>query len=190
MQNDSSPSPIPDPSGTPVDWEALSRYLAGESSEAESERIGQWLAEHKADAALVDALDKAVSGLALSEQVDIDVDGALARVHERRDSADIDPAPPLRRQPRELRYSRRTASTWRAAAILAAAAAVMLAARLVLHRSGDERAPLADAGTGRTFTTATGKRDSLRLPDGAHVVLGPASRLVVAAAYGRETREV
>lgn len=190
MQNDSPSSPIPDPSRSPADWEALARYLAGESSAAESERIGRWLAEHKADAAFVAALDKAVAGLALREQADLDVDRALARVHEQLDSVSRDPALPLRRPPRELRYSRRTASTWRAAAILAAAAAVVIAARLVLQRSGDERSPMADAGTGRTFATAVGKRDSLRLPDGGRVVLGPASSLVVAAAYGRETREV
>ncbi len=194
MQNDSPSSPIPDPSRSPADWEALARYLAGESSAAESERIGRWLAEHKADAALVAALvaalDKAVAGLALGEQADLDVDRALARVHEQLDSVSRDPALPLRRPPRELRYSRRTASTWRAAAILAAAAAVVIAARLVLQRSGDERSPMADAGTGRTFATAVGKRDSLRLPDGGRVVLGPASSLVVAPAYGRETREV
>jgi transmembrane sensor len=189
MQNDSLSSPIPDPSGAPADWEALARYLAGESSEEESKRIGQWLDEHKADAALVAALDKAVAGLALSEQVDIDVDRALARFHERRNSVSGERDLSLRRSPRELRYSRRTASTWRAAAILAAAAAVVVAARLVLHR-GDERSPAADAGTGRTFATAVGKRDSLRLPDGGRVILGPASSLVIAAAYGRETREV
>ena len=189
MQNDSPSSPIPDPSGSPTDWEALARYLAGESSAAESERIGQWLAEHKADAALIAALDKAVAGLALDEQNDIDVDRALARVVERRDSAGHDQ--PLRPQrPRELPYSRRTATMWRAAAILAAAAAVVVAARLVLQHSEDERSPVADEGAGRTFATAVGKLDSLRLPDGGRVVLGPASRLVVAATYGRETREV
>ena len=190
MQNDSPSSPIPDPSGSPADWEALARYLAGESSEEESERIGEWLAEHKADAAFVAALDKAVAVLAASARADIDVDRALTRVHERLDSATGDPALPLRRPPRELPYSRRTASTWRAAAILAAAAAVVVAARLVLQRSGDERPSVTDGGTGHTFATAVGKRDSLRLPDGGRVVLGPATTLVVAAAYGRETREV
>ena len=190
MQNDSPSSPIPDPSGSAADWEALARYLAGESSAEESERIGQWLAEHKADAALVAALDKAVAGVALDEQDDIDIDSALVRTLERRDSASGDTALPPRRSPRELRYTRRTASTWRAAAILAAAAAVVVAARLVLQRNGDERSPVADAGTGRTFATAVGKRDSMRLPDGGRVVLGPASKLVVAAGYGREAREV
>ena len=190
MQNDSPSSPNHDSPGASIDWEALARYLAGESSEAESERIGQWLTEHKADASLIAALDKAVAHLALDGQDDIDVDRALSRVVERRDSADADAAMPIRRPPRELRYSRRTASTWRAAAILAAAAAVVVAARLVLQRGEGERPSVTAAGTGRTFATAVGKRDSLRLPDGGRVVLGPASRLVVAAAYGRGTREV
>src|SRR4051812_39117088 len=219
MQNRLPSSPNSDPSGPSTDWEAIARYLAGESSAEESERIGQWLAEHKADAALLAALDKTLSGLALPEQAGIDVDTALARVVERRDSPTGQPATPVRRSPRQLRYTRKTAPMWRAAAILAAAAAVVVAARLVLQRSGEERSSLADAGRGRTFATAIGKRDSLRLPDGGRgglgdagrgrtfataigkrdslrlpdggrVVLGPASKLVVAAAYGRETREV
>ena len=190
MQNDSPFSSNFDPSGSPADWEALARYLAGESSAEESERIGQWLKEHKADAMLVAALDRAVSGLALGEQRDVDVDRALSRVVERRNAASEDSARPIRRAPRELRYSRRTASTGRVAAILAAAAAVIVAARLVLPRSDGERSSVPYAGTSRTIATAVGKRDSLRLPDGGRVVLGPASRLVVATAYGRETREV
>ena len=190
MQNDSPSSTNHDSAASPTDWEALARYLAGESSEEESERIGQWLKEHKADAALVAALDNAMSGLALSAHDDIDVDATLARVIERRDAVGAEPAVRARAPTRAPRYSRRTASPWRAVAILAAAAAVVVAARLVLQRGGAERSPVADAGTGRTFATAVGKRDSLRLPDGGRVVLGPASRLVVAASYGRGTREV
>ena len=190
MQNESPSSPNPDPAGSSADWEALARYLAGESSEDEAARMGQWLAEHKADAALIAALDKAVAGLAMPDPGDIDVDRALTRVAERRDSAIDNPATPMTRPPRELRSSRRTASTWRAAAILAAAAAVVVAARLVLQRVGEDRSTETMVGTSRAFTTAVGKRDSLHLPDGGRVVLGPASRLLVAAAYGRATREV
>jgi transmembrane sensor len=190
MQNDSPTFPDHDSPESSTDWEALARYLAGESSAAESERIGLWLREHKADAAFVAALEKSLTGLASSEQSDIDVDRALASVVERRDSLTRGPATSARRPPRELRYSRRTASMWRAAAILAAAAAVVVAARLVLQRDDGDRSPAATTGAGRTFATAVGKRDSLRLPDGGRVVLGPASRLVVAASYGRGTREV
>jgi transmembrane sensor len=77
--------------------------------------------------------------------------------------------------------------------LLAAAAVIIFAARAVLEKNGRSTtsAPLADAST-RTFTTAVGKRDSLRLPDGGRVVLGPGSQLIVAAGYGaaRGVREV
>src|SRR3954468_24269054 len=124
MQNGLPSSPNSDPSGSSIEWEAIARYLAGESSEEESARIAQWLAEHKADAALLAALDKTLSGLPLPEQGSSDGDTALARGAERRDSPSGQPATAIRRSPRELRYTRRTASMWRAAAILAAAAAV------------------------------------------------------------------
>ena len=42
----------------------------------------------------------------------------------------------------------------------------------------------------RTVATAVGARDSLRLPDGTHVVLAPGSRLDVAAGYGSDRRDV
>ena len=190
MQNDSPTSPDHDSPESSTDWEALARYLAGESSGAESERIELWLKAHKADAAFVAALQTALAGFAPSELSDIDVDRALARVVERRDSISDAATTSVRRPPRDPRHSRRSAPMWRAAALLAAAAAVVVAARLVLQREGSERSPVTTSGTGRTFATAVGKRDSLRLPDGGRVVLGPASRLVVAASYGHGTREV
>src|SRR3954466_2128509 len=146
MQNRLPSSPNSDPSGPSTDWEAIARYLAGESSAEESERIGQWLAEHKADAALLAALDKTLSGLALPEQAGIDVDTALARVVERRDSPTGQPATPVRRSPRELRYTRRTASIWRAGPFPSAAPGVVLGARLVPPRKGGEPPPLGIAG--------------------------------------------
>ena len=190
MQNESAFPQNTDPSGASIDWVALARYLAGESSVAESERISQWLAEHKADAELVGALHKAMASLALRDAGDVDVEGALSRITQRRESPSGDPGTQSRRLPREPRDSRRTASIWRPVAILAAAAAIVIAARLLLQRNGDERALLRDAAAGRAFTTAVGKRDSLRLPDGGRVILGPASRLVVAAGYGSRAREV
>ena len=40
------------------------------------------------------------------------------------------------------------------------------------------------------YTTAVGQRDSVRLPDGTRVVLGPGSRLAVDQGYGTSHREV
>jgi len=187
------PNPsTPDQPDAPHDWEAIARYLAGESSPDESERIALWLAEHPSDANVVAALDKAMASLALREAADVDVESALQKVVARRDA----PESLIRRQSHRRRPSRRirqtTTSSWRLVTWLAAAAVILLAARTVLQRnSGANPSPAAIPGGGsRTFTTAVGKRDSLRLADGGRVILGPASQLIVAANYGQRVREV
>jgi transmembrane sensor len=71
---------------------------------------------------------------------------------------------------------------------LAAAAAVVLVAGAIFrqhHSHGAQSTAEISA-----ITTAVGALDSLRLPDGSRVVLGPGSRLVVAAGYGNESRDV
>ena len=184
----------PDNPHAPIDWEAIARYLSGESSPAESERVARWLDEHAADAELIAALDKATTGLAFRDAVDVDVEGALRSVQSRRDA----PIPITERKstPRPVRErsKRMTASPWRVVTLLAAAAVVILAARAVLEngRSTGISPSSAVGDSTSTFTTAIGKRDSLRLPDGGRVILGPGSQLVVAAGYGasRRVREV
>jgi transmembrane sensor len=189
MRND---PPNTDHSDTRIDWEALARYLAGECSTRESERIAHWLDEHKADAELVAALTNAMSGLALRDADALDVESALASVAARRDEPRDDQVQTLERPRREPRFARRTASPWRTVAFLAAAAAMFVAARLVLYRPGDDRspAPAMNGSNARTLSSAVGKRDSVRLADGSRVILGPASRLVIAANFGQRGREV
>ena len=184
----------PDQPSTPNDWEAIARYLSGESSPAESERVARWLNEHPADAELVAALDKAMASLALHESSDVDVEGALRTVGARRDA----PVPLTERKfttrPARTHAKRTTASPWRFVTYLAAAAVIILAARAVLHRGlGVVTSPsVTGADSSRTFVTAVGRRDSLRLPDGGRVVLGPGSKLIVALGYasGQRQREV
>src|SRR5687768_3633364 len=71
------------------DWEALARYLAGESPAEEAEAIRRRLAAHPADAELVAALDQAVGRLAYRAPADLDVAGALGRVHARMDEPQV-----------------------------------------------------------------------------------------------------
>lgn len=175
----------PDEPTAPFDWEAIARYLSGESSPTESQRISRWLDEHEADAELVAALDKAMSTLALRDAADVDVESALRTVTARRDA----PAPINKRKltPRPVRKhsTRTTVSPWRMVTLLAAAAVVIFAARAVLQKKGSGATSAAFAGDStRTFATAVGRRDSLRLPDGGRVMLGPGSQLIVAAGYG------
>jgi transmembrane sensor len=175
-------------SDTPIDWEALARYLTGESSATERERIERHLAAHAGDAEVVAALDKAMRILALGEASEVDVESALQRITARRD-APQPPAIPIS-SPRPLRPAVQRTGTrpWRIASILAAAALLVFAARAVLHVGDTPRGTV--AAEGRTFATAVGKTDSVGLPDGGRVVLGPASRLTIASDYGRRVREV
>jgi transmembrane sensor len=182
----------PDHSDAPIDWEAVARYLSGESSPAESERIAQWLAERPADAQMLAALDNAMASLALRDTSDVDVESALRAVSAKLDAPVASPAPPRRHRVARRRLYQTTASPWRAVTLLAAAAVIVLAARALLQRKGSvvPSPSLIGGDSARTFATAIGKRDSLRLPDGGRVILGPATRLTIVAGYGQRAREV
>lgn len=158
--------------GAAPDWDAIARYLAGESSAAEAARVGEWLETHPADRALVERLRQPT--LDLSSEP-IDVEAALENVHARmRDNVVALPA----------RTARRPA--WRTYVFAPLAAAAVIAAVVLLQRT---RAA-APAPAAMTYATAVGQRDSVRLADGSRVILGPASRLVVPAGYGTSTRTV
>ena len=180
------PTPPPN-SAAPIDWETLARYLTGECSLDESERVAQWLAEHPADSQLLASLDNAMADLALRDSGDIDVEAALRRVTARRDARSQAAAPAL---PRVIPLHGKSVFPWRTIAALAAAAVVIFAARAVLQRKVGATHSATTLASARTYTTAVGKRDSLTLPDGGHVILGPATRLAISAGYGQPVREV
>lgn len=181
------------------DWEALARYLAGESPEGEARAVGAWLAAHPEDAAMLRALDDAVTRVAAPEPSDapIDVEGALRRVRRRLDespAADADPdVVPLR--PAAARRpvvhagpAARRRFDWRLAGLAAAAVAAVAVGIGRRGATGEDAAPGAAPAT--ELRTAVGVRDSLLLPDGSRVVLAPGSRLTVAAGYGGDARDV
>jgi transmembrane sensor len=158
-----------------TNWEAVARYLAGESPAEEQAAVRQWLAEHPADAKVIAALDDALDRVALGPDATkgIDVEAALAKVKARRGPNVI----PLR--PRRINW-----------APLAAAASVVLAAGLWLaDKSTSDPAPKTTIAA-RTLTTPVGGRDSLVLPDGSQVMLGPGSSLILAQGYGQSERRV
>src|SRR6478736_1648463 len=65
--------------GAAPDWEAIARYLAGESRPEEASIIEQWLEAHPSDRELVERLNLE----ATIEPADVDVEAALASVHAR-----------------------------------------------------------------------------------------------------------
>jgi transmembrane sensor len=162
---------------SPPDWDAIARFLAGESPAEEAARVGAWLDAHPADRELVERLNDEVT-LPIA---DVDVESALLQVRSRMNDA---PAAP------RLTIERGSAPRWRpsfaAAALLAAAAIV---AFVVLRQSPNVDHPAATA-VAKVYATAVGQRDSITLSDGSHVILGPDSKLTVAGDYGTATRAV
>ena len=163
--------------GAAPDWEAIARYLAGESQPEEASVVEQWLEAHPRDRELVERLDVE----ATIEPADVDVEAALARVHARM-------AEPLRSRVLSMPPARRP--LWQplgVVGLLAAAAVVGVVGTRQLRKAPD---PGAQATLARTYTTGVGQRDSVRLADGTRIVLGPDTRLTVPADYGTASRSV
>ena len=159
-----------------TNWEAVARYLAGEGSPEEQAAVRQWLAEHPADAKMVVALDDALNRLALGPDATegIDVESALASVKARRGKAKV-----LQFRPRGFEW-----------VPIAAAAAIVIALGTWMFRPAARTGTPATAIAERTLTTPVGGRDSLVLPDGSQVLLGPGSSLIIAQGYGQSERRI
>jgi transmembrane sensor len=162
---------------SPPDWDAIARFLAGESPAAEAETVRVWLAAHPIDRQLVERLGETIT----VPLADVDVEAALRSVHSR-----------MKTEPgaSHLTVVRTNGGRWRRSfvvpSLLAAAAAVL--AVVVLRRAPAD--PSAVAAVAQVYTTAVGQRDSITLSDGSHVILGPDSRLTVASNYGSTARAV
>ena len=175
------------PEAGSADWEALARYLAGESSPAEAAAVREWIGADPARAELVGTLDRMTGRLAYRAPADLDVEAALRRVHARMDA----PATPVVHSLAERAAARAAADRaprrfpWRTA--LRAAAVVTIVAGGTMYwrgRQTDDVRPALDVAS-RTYMTPVGGRDSVRLPDGSLALLGPDSRLGVPDDFGR-----
>jgi transmembrane sensor len=166
-------------SAGPPEWEAIARFVDGESSADEAAIVRRWLDEHPEDRALVEQLSAAAVVAAPS---DVDVEAALRRVHGRMAQLDSRPT---------LSVSRGGATKRRRAAMFTVAAAA--AAAVFVTMSSHRAAPVVPAVpslAAHTYTTRVGQRDSVLLADGSRVMLGPDSRLVVPGDYGVSARSV
>lgn len=156
-------------------WERLARYIAGECSADEADVVRRQLLEDPVQGALFRALADRPRPVAPAT-IGVDVEQALRRVRTRLAA-------------NHRRPIAKPAAAWRVPALAAAAVVVVaVGALLSRSRSGDRAIPRVAAA--RTFTAPIGARDSVRLPDGSRVLLGPGSVLTVAAAYGAPDRDV
>jgi len=171
--NQSGPANVPD-------WEAIARFLAGESSDEEAKSVQRWLEENPVEKDLVGRLDAAVTA---DVPTDIDVEAALARVHARMGDA--------QQRPRLTLDRGHSPARWRTVTVGALLAAAAIVGMMVTLRSAHVTpVPAPTVVAARTYTTQVGQRDSVKLADGTRVLLGPDSRLTVPADYGTASRAV
>jgi transmembrane sensor len=166
-----------------TDWEALARHVTGESSPEESARISAWLAGHPEQREILATLDNAMSRMADDIPRDIDIEGALARVKARRESID---RPTLQLHKTSIRRP-----IWKVAVPALAASGLLAIGVLTWNSSRDsQNATMAVLDQPRLLATGVGVRDSLTLPDGSRVVLGPLSSVTVSKDFETGAREV
>jgi len=179
MSSDAS-HPNPNSSTNIPDWDAIARFLAGESSVEEAASVQWWLEANPVEKDLVTRLDTAV---VTDAGTDVDVELALARVHARMGEPEQRPRLSRERQPAPSRWRTMTVG-----ALLAAAAVAGVMFTMRKQPAPTATAPATVAA--QTYTTRVGQRDSVKLADGSRVLLGPDSRLTVPADYGTTTRAV
>jgi transmembrane sensor len=164
----------------PERWEALARFIAGESSPAEAASVRAWLAEDPARVELLESLDRSPRRLAWNPPADLDVEAALRRVKTRM-------AEPVVLSLDEARARRSRLGNRSLGLRIAAAITILAGAALVW------RATQSVGGSGLTpklYATSIGQTDTVSLGDGTQVILGPDTRLTVDAGYNRENRSV
>ncbi|MBI4503874.1 MAG: FecR domain-containing protein [Gemmatimonadetes bacterium] len=160
-------------------WVVLGRYVSAESLPAEADRIRRWLAEEPRREGLLGSLDRASRSLAAVPPADLNTEGQWRRLEGRLDQADVADLAVARRRGQHI------------VALQAAAMALLaIGATVIWYRLRTGASEPTVVVTALDYRTRVGQADSLDLPDGTRVVLGPASHLVVAPNYGTPGRDV
>jgi transmembrane sensor len=159
-----------------TDFEALARYFAGESSEAEAASVREWLTANPAEAARLAAIEEGVQAVAAN------VRGRVAGTID----ANIDVERALRRVRAATGRGARMPASWtRRAPFLAAATVAAIALGTLVWRTRTGAGPVPAAPAARELATGVGQRDSLILADGSRILLGPLSRVIIPVANDR-----
>ena len=164
-------------------WVVLARYLAGESNAAEAEAVHHWVADQPARGKLLAALEQVSHPAGQASAAPVDVERGLARVKARFPDAEA------RSLFGRRGFGERPAPEWRTIAFRLAAAVALVASAVLLWRAARSGHPAASPRLAeRSWATGIGRTDSIPLPDSSVVVLGPGSRLLMAAGYGDSAR--
>jgi transmembrane sensor len=167
------------------DWEVIARHLAGEGTVVERARVQQAIDEQPARAALINLLAEVGRAPQPMAPTADEIETALAHVHSRAAQDNRTASAPRRASVTVLDVYR---TRWRHARFAAAAAVLVVAGASLVWRAAVKRTPALDTPT--IYATAAGAMDSLTLPDGSHVLLGPGSRLILGKGFRANQREM
>lgn len=178
--------------------ELLDRYLAGECTPEEVAQIRRYLmARPETARVLRDFLDGLDSGHDRPPAPNAAESWAVVQRRlregegEERDTSTNAPSRTIgkRASPSETKPRRESPATilgWRRGRFLMMSAAVLVA---VVALAGVRLALKPPPTAARTYSTVPGERSDLRLPDGTHVRVAPATRLVLTSDFGIRNRE-
>jgi transmembrane sensor len=171
-----------------LDFVALDRFFAGDSTEAEAARIQAWVRAKPGRAAEVERLRKLWRAGAGPVP---DVEAALKRVTKREAATTGSRGDRARRPSRPViwagEYGARRRTVWWARVSVAAASIALAVSLGVLIRARTSTVSIAIA---QEYVAAPGERRNVTLPDGTQFALAPASRLRVMGGYGGVKRDV
>ena len=170
-----------------AEWDARARFLAGEGTPDERREMQRALDVSPAHASLLHALDDALQAPDVAPPATSDVEAALASVRAR--ASETRSGVGSRRA--EVVSLDTYRSRWRNARFAAAAAVLVVAGASLIWRAAlSPQSSRLPPGTTLHFETAIGVLDSLQLPDGSRVLLGPGSALVLDTDFGQQTRSL
>lgn len=169
-----------------ADWDAIARYVAGEGTPDERAATRRLLDAHPARANLLNAIDDVVRFPEPVAPTSAEIESALASVLARRDMSVVRGDAP--RQP-VLRVARR-GTVWTSVPMRVAAAILVVAGAGLIYQTFGSKTPTQVAAAPQHFASAVGALDSLKLPDGTRVLLGPGSELTLGDRFGADVRDV
>ena len=175
-----------------MDWQLLDRYLSGNASPEEQERMEAWLAEdpqHWAQLAAVrEALEKAALSDPAVERARAEV---WARIEREISGAGNQAGRDRVKRPRRVpEFTVPTRQRWFTAARLAAALFVAAVGGTAIGVLLLRRSSPAPAESMQVARTTPGQRAMFRLPDGTEVMLGVATVLRYPREFPKGSREV
>lgn len=173
------------PNPEPPDWSALARYLVGEADALEAAAIERWLAENPAERQRLASLERLLEPNRIAPTAAVDVDIAWSSARARIAEPPVHRIETFRRAPFEAGSGRWPGVLRRAAAVVALSIGITaLFSMAIRERTGSGLA------TGLAHVTTAAERDSLVLPDGTQVLLGPGTELIVPVGYGEAERRI